>query len=84
MVLIIVQSASEDFMKRIYKITGISEEIARQSLESMGLSDQSVEAMINIWPQNPDGSYKPLNGTEAEEFYDSFATLIFTDSASEN
>lgn len=71
-------------MKRVYRITGVSEEIARQSLESLGLSEISVEAMMNLWPRNPDGSYKPLVGTEAKQFYDSVATLILTDSASEH
>ena len=71
-------------MKRVYRITGVSEEIARQSLESLGLSEISVEAMMNLWPRNPDGSYKPLVGTDAEQFYDSVATLILTDSASEH
>ena len=71
-------------MKRVYRITGFSEEIARQSLESLGLSEKSVEAMMNLWPRNPDGSYKPLVGADAEKFYDSASMLILTDSTSEH
>lgn len=75
----------EDDMKRVYRITGISEELARKTFERFNLSKETLDAIIGIWPRNSDGSYKPLlGGPEVEAFYAEVTTLIFTDSASEH